>query len=143
MWLDVEKNDLINHFDFLCDYGFKIEFLSFEKDSAEYIKMNTMVALIHNGKKYFVIKVLRNYPFEPKMFYKLESFDELSRIFAYNSDKEISVYDMDRDIWEKNKKKVKLGWFSTTVVYDVYATVSSSIKRQIEQKSSFYGIPIY
>ena len=59
MWLDVEKNDLINHFDFLCDYGFKIEFLSFEKDSAEYIKMNTMVALIHNEKKYFVIKVLR------------------------------------------------------------------------------------
>ena len=45
-----QQNDLINHFDFLCDYGFKIEFLSFEKDSAEYIKMNTMVALIHNEK---------------------------------------------------------------------------------------------
>lgn len=77
------------------------------------------------------------------MFYKLESLDELPRIFVYNSDKEISVYDMDKDIWEKNKKKVKLGWFSTTVVYDVYATISASIKRQIEQKHSFYGISIY
>ena len=140
MWLDAEKNDIINHFDFLCDYGFKIEFLSFEKDSVEYIKMNTMVALIHNEKNYFVIRLLRDYPFEPKMFYRIESLDELPFIFVYNSDKEIPVYNMDKDIWEKNKKKLKLGLFSSSIVYDVYEVVSSSIKRQIEEKSSFYGI---
>ena len=140
MWLDDEKNDIINHFDFLCDYGFKIEFLSFEKDSVEYIKMNTMVALIYNEKNYFVIRLLRDYPFEPQMFYRIESLDELPRIFVYNSDKEILVYNMDKDIWEKNKKKVKLGCFSSSIVYDVYEVVSSSIKRQIEEKSSFYGI---
>ena len=142
MWLDEEKKDIINHFDFLYDYGFKIEFLSFKKGFADYIQMNTMVALIHNEKEYFVIKILRDYPFEPKMFYKISSIDELPRIFVYNSDKEINVYNTDRDIWEKNKKKVKLGWFSTSVVYDAYDAVSSSIKRQIEQKASFYDISI-
>lgn len=142
MWLDTEKKDVINHFEFLCEYGFKIDFFSFEKDSAEYIKMNTMVTLIHNEKDYFVIKILRNYPFEPKMFYKLESIDELPKIYGYQSDKEIPVYNMDKDLWEKNKKKVKLGWFSSSIVYDVYEVVSSSIKRQIEQTSSFYGISI-
>lgn len=142
MWLDTEKNEIINSFEFLGEYGFIIEFLSFEKDSSEYIKMNTMVALIHNKKDYFVIKILRNYPFEPKMFYKLESIDELPKIHSYQSDKEIPVYNMDKDLWEKNKKKVKLGWFSTCTVYDVYKVVSSSIKRQIEQTSSFYGISV-
>jgi hypothetical protein len=47
---------------------------------------------------------------------------------------------MDKDLWEKNKKKVKLGCFSSSIVYDVYEVVSSSIKRQIEEKSSFYDI---
>ena len=68
MWLDEEKNDIINHFDFLYDYGFKIEFLSFKKGFADHIQMNTMVALIHNEKEYFVIKILSDNPFEPKMF---------------------------------------------------------------------------
>ena len=142
MWLDFEKSDIINHFGFLNDYGFKIEFLSLKKDSAEYIHMDTMLALIHNEKDYFVIRVLRNYPFEPKMFYKIKSLYELSDIFVYNSNKEIPVYSMDKDIWDKNKKRVKLGWFSWSTVYDVYEVVSSSIKRQIEEKSAFYGISI-
>lgn len=143
MWLDSEKKDIIDHFAFLSEYGFKIEFLSFEKGTTEYTQLNTMVALIHNEKDYLAIRILRNYPFEPKMFYKLESLDELPKIFVYNSDKEIHVRDMDKDIWEKNKKKIKTGWFSSSIVYDVYGAVSSSIKRQIEQKSSFYGISIH
>lgn len=141
MWSKVDKNNIIAHFGFLSTYGFKIEFLSFEKDSNKDLTSNAMVVLIHNGKDYFVIKRLIR-PYEPVFFYKLGSIDELPLIFANSSDKEIPVYKMDEDLWRKSKRKYRWKLFSIQI-YDEYDVVSSSIKRQIEQKSSFYGIPIY
>lgn len=141
MWSAVDKNNIITHFGFLSTYGFKIEFLSFEKDSSRDITSNATVALIHNDKDYFAIRWFIR-PYEPKFFYKLDSIDELPLVFVNDSDKIIPVYNMDEDLWKKSRRKFRWKLFSVQS-YDEYEVVSSSIKRQIEQKSSFYGISIH
>ena len=141
MWSEVDKNDIIAHFGFLSIYGFKIEFLSFEKDSSKGLTSNATVALIHNDKSYFAIRWFIR-PYEPKFFYKLDSIDELPLVFANDSDNIIPVYNMDEDLWKKNRRKYRWNPFSIKS-YDEYEVVSASIKRQIDQKHSFYGISIY
>lgn len=137
MWLEAEKELIIEKFSFLQQYNFEFQFESFQKDSRPEVYMDTMVAIIFNSTQLLVITKLRNYPLEPLSFYKLNSKDELLKIFEFNSDKEIPVYQRDSDLWKKVLKRKK--FLSHADTLDV---VSQSIKRQIEESKSFYGFTL-
>ena len=135
MWLNEEKNEIHSKFSFLNKYGFKFEFLSFEKNNI--INVDILIALIYKKNNYFAIKIYKNYPFEPICFYKLNDKTEMNEIFSLNSNKEIQVYKRDLSLWNSILKKNK--FLSRS---DVFNVVSKSIKKQIEISRSFYGISI-
>lgn len=137
MWHDEEKKYIRVLFAFLEPYGFKIEFKCFEKNSNERIKVDTIVAIVHNNENYFIIKGLRKYPLEPLLFYSLKSTDELMSIFNTHSDKEIDVYERDIKLWEKVLKKKKFLTYKMSL-----EVVCESIKNQIKESNSFYNIKI-
>ena len=135
MWLNEEKYQIHSKFSFLDEYGFKFEFLSFEKNNI--VNVDTLIALIYKKNNYFAIEIKKNYPFEPICFYKLNDKTEIDEIFTLNSSKEIQVYKRDLDLWKSILKKKK--FISRS---DVLNVVSESIKKQIELNRSFYGISI-
>ena len=134
MWLETEKEYIIEKFSFLRKYNFEFQFIAFQKNSRPEVKMDTMVAIIFNKNNLLVIKRLRNYPLEPLCFYKLNSKDELLEIFALRTDKEIPVYQRDLELWKKILKSKKFLSHSDSI--DI---VAKSIKRQIEESKTFYG----
>ena len=90
MWSNEEKYQIHSKFSFLDEYGFKFEFLSFEKNNI--VNVDTLIALIYKKNNYFAIEIKKNYPFEPICFYKLNDKTEIDEIFTLNSSKEIQVY---------------------------------------------------
>ena len=135
MWCESEKNEILSKFYFLDKYGFKFEFLSFEKNGV--INMDTLVVLIYKKNVCFAIKIYKNYPFEPICFYKLNDKNEMNEIFTLNSNKEIQVYKRDLNLWKSILKKNRFLSHS-----NVFKVVSKSIRNQIETDESFYGISI-
>ena len=137
MWLESEKKEIISIFSFLEKYDFKFEFLSFKK-SENINNMNTLVSIIYKNNVCFTIKIYKNYPFEPICFYKLDDRNEINEIFKFRSSKEIQVYQRDLDLWKSVLKKNK--FLSRSNVFKV---VAESIKNQIKNDQSFYGISIF